>query len=321
MAGVSPDVATRLGTLPEVARAVGVRAGPVGVGTAPVEGGSPDRPEVGIAADPAALAAMVELDVRQGSLDRLNAGTVAVSADQARQDEVHLGDRLPLTFLIGGGRQVEMEVVAVYQRSLTRNGEYLFARSGWDANVADSARADQRVLVTLAPGVPVAQARPALERVLADHPTAELLDVAQYRDRQVGQVTRRIAYLYALLALAVLVAVLGIVNTLVLSVHERSREIGLMRAVGGRRRQMGAAVLQEAVLVAVPGAVFGVLLGVAIGRVVVGTVRFDRDIPFTLPVGWLALVAVGACLAGLLAGVYPATRAGRVVLNDPSAMA
>jgi putative ABC transport system permease protein len=338
--GISPTVAAALGRLPEVATAAGVRAGPIGVRmpTPPGGEGRPagtgsaatasarDQPEGGgrqefaVAADPAALAGIIELDVREGSLDRLAAGTVAVAADQARRDGVHVGDTLPVTFLIGGGRQVDVQVVAVYERALTRNGEYLFAYAGWDPNVAESARVDQRVLVALAPGVTSGQARPALERALADNPTAELLDVAQYRDRQVGQVTRRISYLYALLALAVLVGVLGIVNTLVLSVHERSREIGLMRAVGAHRRQVGTAVLQEAVLIAAPGAVFGVLFGVAIGWVVVGTVRFDQEVIFTVPVVGLALVAAGACVAGLLAGVYPATRAGRIALNDPSAM-
>jgi putative ABC transport system permease protein len=348
--GVSPAVADALRTVPGVAEAVGVRAGPVGIGparqgtdpsttttaAAPPPGAGPRGPkaepglrgpnaepgrqELAVAADPGALARIVELDVGEGSLDRLGPGTVAVAADQARRDGVHLGDRLPLTFLIGGGQQVDAEVVALYDRALTRNGEYLFALGGWDPYVAESARVDQRVLVTLAPGVSREQARPGLEGALAGNPTAELLDVAQYRDRQVGQVSRRISYLYALLALAVLVAVLGIVNTLVLSVHERAREIGLLRAVGTQRRQVGAAVLQEAVLIAVPGAVFGVLFGVAIGAVVVRTVRFDTDIPTTVPVGWLALVAGGACLAGLLAGIYPSVRAGRIALNDPSSM-
>jgi putative ABC transport system permease protein len=79
-------------------------------------------------------------------------------------------------------------------------------------------------------------------------------------------------------------------------------------------------VLQEGVLIAAPGAVIGVLFGVAIGWVVVGTVRLDQEAIFTVPVPWLATVAVGACGAGLLAAVYPATRAGRVALNDPSSM-
>jgi putative ABC transport system permease protein len=243
-----------------------------------------------------------------------------VAVDRAAQDGVEVGDRLPVTFLIGGGRRIDVEVVALYRRSLTRNGEYLFPLSGWDPNVVESARVDQRVLITRAPGVSPEQARSALERALADDPTAELLDVAQYRDRQVGQVTRRISYLYALLALAVIVGILGIVNTLVLSVHERAREIGLMRAVGARRWQVGAAVLQEGVLIAAPGALIGVLFGVAIGWVVVGTVRFDQEALFTVPVLWLAMVAGGSCAAGLLAAAYPAARAGRVALNDPSSM-
>jgi putative ABC transport system permease protein len=336
--GVSPALAGEIARLPEVAASVGVRAGPVGIrppaerdgtgtGTGsgePPAGGpaadGPGRQEFAVAADPLALARIIELGVSDGSLERLGPGTVAVAADQAERDGVRVGDTLPLTFLIGGGRPVEAEVVAIYDRALTRNGEYLFSLAGWDPHVPESARIDQRVLIELAPGVTVPQARPALDAVIAGHPTAELLDVAQYRERQVGQVTQRISYLYALLALAVIIGVLGIVNTLVLSVHERAREIGLMRAVGALRTQVGGAVLQEAVLIAVPGAVFGVGFGVLLGAVVVRTVRFDAELPFTVPFGWLAGVALGACVAGLLAGVYPALRAGRVVLNDPSSL-
>jgi putative ABC transport system permease protein len=329
--GVSPAVAAEIDQLPEVTAAVGVRAGPVGLGPVVSPAGSgepgdgepgtnPPRQEFAVAAEPARLASIVGLEVSAGSLDELGPGTVAVSGDQARRDGVGVGDRLPVTFLIGGGRQLVVEVVAIYERSLTRNGEYLFALSGWDPNVVDSARVDQRVLIDLAPGVTVDQARPVLERALEGIPTVELLDVAEYRERQVGQITLRISYLYALLALSVIIGILGIVNTLVLSVHERAREIGLLRAVGAQRRQVGVAVLQEAVLVAVPGAVFGVAFGLVIGWLVVGTVELDGELPFTVPVTGTVLVALGACVAGLVAGVYPATRAGRVALTDPSAL-
>jgi putative ABC transport system permease protein len=208
-------------------------------------------------------------------------------------------------------------VVAIYDRSLLPNGEYLLDQSFWDANLPPSSRADQRLLITLEPGVAAAAVQPLLEETATGvNPAVEVLDVAGYRERQVGRVMQRITYLYALLALSVIVGILGIVNTLLLSVHERAREIGLLRCVGTRRRQIAGAVLQEAVLVAAPGAVFGVLFGVVVGWAVVRTVRLDMELIFVVPVKLLVIVALASGLAGLLAGLYPAWRAGRTPVSN-----
>lgn len=303
--GISTEVAPALARLPEVKSAAGVRAGRVGIR---------DRPDFAIAVDPVAARGVVDLEVASGSLDRLGPGTVAVARPQADRDGVRVGDRIPVTFVATG--VVEHEVVAIYDRALTRNGEYLFSHAGWDANIPPTARVDARVLVTLQPGVSREAVRPALEAVTADNPAIELLDIGQYRDQQVGQVVRRISYLYALLGLALIIGVLGIANTLLLSVHERTRELGLLRTVGAQGRQLSSAVLQEALVIAALGAVFGVALGVALGWAMVQTLTFDEQILFAVPVGWLTAIAVGSCAAGLVAGLYPARRAARLDVLD-----
>jgi len=303
--GMSPTIAQRLRSVPGVSTVVGIRGGPVGL---------QGRTELAVAADPAALGRVLDLDVTEGSIDRLGPDTVAVAADQARRDGVKVGDRLPVTFIQRGVRT--FEVAAIYERALTRNGEYLFDVGAWDEGVPATARVDRQVLIAAAPGAIGPELREALERAIEDEPTALVLDVAEYRDRQVGQVSQRISYLYALLGLALVVGVLGIANTLLLSVHERRRELGLLRAVGARRRQLGSAVLQEAVLISVPGALFGVLLGIALGWAVTRTVNFDGQLVFAVPWAWLIGVGLGACAAGFVAGLWPSWRAGRLPILD-----
>jgi putative ABC transport system permease protein len=304
--GFSPAVADALRPVPGVAEVVDVRGGPLEVA---------GRRVPAVAADQRALGAVVPLDVSEGSLDRLGPGAIALSRDQADAAGVTVGQRVPLRFL--RGQEAEAEVVAVYERSLTPSGEYLLDQAFWDANLPPSDRTDQRVLITVAPGAAPGEVQGRLvEAATAVNPAAEVLDVAGYRERQVGRVMQRITYLYALLALSVIVGVLGIVNTLLLSVHERAREIGLLRCVGTRRRQIAGAVLQEAVLIAAPGAVFGVLFGVVVGWAVVRTVRLDLEMVFVVPVRLLVIVALASGVAGLLAGLYPAWRAGRMPVSN-----
>jgi putative ABC transport system permease protein len=304
--GISPTIGPALAAVDGVAAASGVRGGPVSV-----DGDD----EFAIAVDPVAAQQIVDLEVRSGSLSQLGIGQVAVAAPQAERDGVQIGDVITVEFVFGGA-VVDHEVVAIYDRSLTRRGEYLFSHAGWDTNVPETAKVDQRVLVTLEDGVDSAAIRPTLDAVLDAHPTAELADIAQYRDQQVGQVVQRISYLYALLGLALIIGLLGIANTLLLSVHERTRELGLLRIVGARRRQLGASVLQEASVIAALGALVGVALGVVLGWAMVQTLTFDDVVLFAVPVGWLVLIAVGSCAAGVVAGLYPAWRAGRLDVLD-----
>jgi len=129
--------------------------------------------------------------------------------------------------------------------------------------------------------------------------------------QQTAQVDTVTVMLYALLALALVIAVLGIVNTLALSILERTRELGLVRALGMRRAQMAGMVAAESVVISVFGALLGLLVGSALGVAVVGA--FEDDIPvLSLPLGTLGVFVVIAALAGVAAAVLPAIRAARV---------
>jgi putative ABC transport system permease protein len=301
--GVSPDVAPTLAALPEVSAASGVRVGQVSVGGVQ---------EFVLAVDPTAAAAIADLDVTEGRLEGLGPDEVAVARAQADTDGVGLGDELVVRFPFGA--EATVTVGAVYERGLTRNGEYLFPHAGWDPNLPSAARVDARVLVALAEDVEPAEAEPVLAAALDPWPGVELLDVATYRDQQVDQVVSRISFLYVLLGLAVVVGLLGIANTLLLGVYERTRELGLLRTVGAATRQLRATVLQEAAVIAALGAVVGVLLGVVLGWAMVDTLRFDDRIAVDVPVLGVLGVAALAVVAGVVAGLVPAWRAGRLDL-------
>jgi putative ABC transport system permease protein len=299
--GVSVDVAPELAALPEVADATGVRVGAVGI---------VDEQEFALAVDPVSAQRIVDLDVTEGSLEDVGLGSVAVARSQAQRDGVTLGDDLKVAFPYGGDTIVR--VVAVYDGALTRNGEYLFSHAGWDPFVPDSSRVDVRVLVRLADGVARDHARAVIEQSAQRWPGVDVLDVGEYRDQQVGQIVSRISFLYVLLGLALIVGLLGVANTLLLGVYERTRELGLLRTVGARRGQLAAAVLQEGAVIAALGATVGVALGVALGWAMVETLPFDDRIHVDVPVLAVAAIAVGAVLAGLVAALLPAWRAGRL---------
>jgi putative ABC transport system permease protein len=152
----------------------------------------------------------------------------------------------------------------------------------------------------------------AVTRALAPYPTAQVQTRAQFEQSQVASVNQLLGLVYALLALAVLIALIGIVNTLMLSVLERTREIGLLRAVGMRRPQVRVMIRAEAVILAAFGAVIGIVVGTLMGLALVTSLRQQGITQTTVPVTSLVLFLVFAALLGLVAAGWPARRAARL---------
>jgi putative ABC transport system permease protein len=148
--------------------------------------------------------------------------------------------------------------------------------------------------------------------VLAAYPTATLQDQAQYKAAQTKGYDTLMNLVYALLALAALIALIGIANTLALSVYERTRELGLLRAVGATRGQLRSMVRAEALVISVFGALEGLVLGAFFGWAVVDAMRSLGATQVYFPVPQLLIVAVLAALAGLLAAIAPSRRAARL---------
>jgi putative ABC transport system permease protein len=260
------------------------------------------------AVDPAAIGTALRLSVTHGRTDDLPGGAF-VTTDQARRYGLSVGDRITVRWPKGGER--ELPVTGVYRESRLLSG-VLVPES---VALPHLEPADAYVaFVTLAPGADEAVARAGLERAVADRPQVVVLSRSEYLDRRLGEVDVLLGVLYALLALAVVVGILGVVNTLALSVLERTREIGLLRALGLTRRQLRSAVRIESALVAVLGGLFGLaggyLLGAMFQRAALRTGLLDAAVPL----GQVALALGALAAAGVLAASWPARRAAR---TDP----
>ena len=170
--------------------------------------------------------------------------------------------------------------------------------------------------MTKAPGISAAQAQTAVRAVTKDFPNVRVQDQAQFRRSQANQIDKLLGLITALLGLAILIALFGIVNTLALSILERTRELGLLRAVGMARRQIRTMVRWEAVLIAVFGALLGTGIGVFFGWAMVRALRNQGISVLSIPAGELAIYVVLAGLLGVAAALIPARRAGSLVPVD-----
>ncbi|MEA2171699.1 MAG: putative transport system permease protein [Solirubrobacteraceae bacterium] len=178
------------------------------------------------------------------------------------------------------------------------------------------ARTVLAALIASAPGASESQVRSELAALLKrDFPTLKPQTRQEFIDAQVGQVNAILYVFYALLALSVIIALFGIVNTLALSVYERTRELGLLRAVGATRRQIRRIVRGEAIITAVMGAILGVAIGVLFG-VLVSRPLGSEGFVLALPYGTLLILLVLGALAGTLAAIGPARRASRIDVLD-----
>jgi putative ABC transport system permease protein len=235
-----------------------------------------------------------------------------VSATYAEERGWTLGDRVRVGF--PDGTTADLAVAAVYDRGAVV-GEKVIDRSLWAAHAGQVA--DDVALVALARGVSPAAGRAAVESATAGDGAPLVRDEAGFVAAEVAPVAGALRVVYALLAVAVVIALMGIANTLSLSVHERTRELGLLRAVGQTRPQLRAMVRRESLLLAAFGAVGGVGLGVYLGWGVVRAIDARADIAtFSLPVVPLGGVLLAGAAVGVLAGIVPAWRAGRLAVLD-----
>jgi putative ABC transport system permease protein len=298
-AGQSPQLAADVAQLPEVQRALGI-----GAGVVLVDGKSKD---VGVL-DPASVRGTLDLDVVDGSMTQLGAEQIAVSKAVADDHEWRLGDPLAVTF--ADGRTERLDVGAIYD-SAALVGNYVIPRATWATHVTQSI--DQLAVVDLKPGVSVEQGRTAIEGVAERYGNPDVLDKQEYADQAAGVVNQALGLIYVLLGLAIVIALMGIANTLSLAVYERTSELGLMRAVGTTRPQMRSMVRWEAVIVSVFGTLSGIAVGAFLGwalfRLANTATGFSS---FAIPTAQLVVIVVVGAIAGVLAGIRPARRAAKL---------
>jgi putative ABC transport system permease protein len=302
--GLPVDLAAQLDALPEVAMATGVRTGVADVVSAD---GASTSAQAYVAVDPAPADAMFDIGVESGDLGALDDHGVLVLADEARARDLELGDTVEFRFVDGSTRP--LTVTGTYANDELA-GKFVVSQALHESTGAD--QYDFSVYVQAAPGVDVQAARAALASVVAGFPNADLMSKAEYTDDMAAQIDPIVNLMYALLALAVGIALFSIANAMALSVHERTHEIGLLRAVGMDRRQTRSAIRWEALLIALVGALSGLLIGVFFGWALSVTLRGEGLTAFSFPLIPLLVIAVLAVAGGVLAATRPASRAARV---------
>jgi putative ABC transport system permease protein len=298
--GIDPAVGRRIDGLPEVGSAVGFRTTSI-----EVDGNA----TAVVAADPARAFDLVDFDPVAGAPGRLGEDAIAVHRDEAAERGVEVGDTVPVVFR-DTGRQ-DLRVGLIYGNDeLLWEGEWFLGLAAFEANVTD--QADWEVFVEGAAGVPLERTRAAVESVVAGYPGVEVQDQQEFGADQTAQVDQMLGLVYALLALAIVIALLGIGNTLALSILERTRELGVMRAVGMTRRQLRSAIRWESVIIALQGTALGLVVGIFVGWALVRALAGEGLTVFALPVPSLVVIVVLAALAGVLAAVLPARRAAHL---------
>lgn len=255
--------------------------------------------------DPDAIGGALSIDFLEGGWDQLDGGIV-VSEDTAESAGLALGDTLDVTFAATGAQQVTVEGIF---DGANIDADWLIGEDTYTANFAGDGIAS--IYVKLADDVSVADARPALEQALAPFPTVQLQDLDEVKQSIADQIDQLLGLLTALLGLSIIIALFGIVNTLGLSVLERTRELGLLRAVGATRPQIRTMVRWESVLIAVLGAGLGLVVGSLFGWMVVKALSDLGISQFVVPGGRLSQAVVMAALAGVLAAIVPARKAAR----------
>jgi putative ABC transport system permease protein len=259
------------------------------------------------AVDPETVEQVAAIDLEEGTTAALTQGSVLVFRDVADEKGLGVGDTVVLAFPATGER--EFLVGGIYGENRLV-GDWLMSVSTYQQLYTE--QLDTFVLVKGAAGVAPAELQRAVSAAVVDYPNVEVQDQAAFREKQAGFIDQMLGLVTALLLFAVLIALFGIVNTLGLSIFERTHEIGLLRAVGMTRRQVRGMIRWESVIIAVFGALLGIAIGISFGYALQQALKPEGLTELEVPRVQLAIYLVLAGLAGILAAVFPARRAARL---------
>jgi putative ABC transport system permease protein len=289
-AGLSPDLAGELSSTPGVDAVTQARISP-----AVVDGSSTDA---FLAFDAGSVHEMVALGSVDGDLASLGADGIAVSAETAAEEGWDIGSAVPVVLPSG---DTTFTVEAIYTSGTDWVGDMFVDLDGLRANGDEL---DYRVYVS--------GDEAAINSIADGYASADVLDKDAFIEVVSSEIDTMLGMFYALLFLAIVIALLGIANTLAVSILERTRELGLLRAVGMSRSQLRSTVRWESIIVAVFGSLLGLASGTFFGWAVVRALADEGIDTLTVPVGSLLIVTGIAAFAGAMAAVLPARRAARL---------
>jgi putative ABC transport system permease protein len=279
----------------------------IGYSSAKVEGVSGDERVSGI--DPNTVGGLVDFEVEDGEgPDELGRNDAVIDRAFGDSEGVGIGDTLAV--LTPTGKRVSFNVIGEVKDNADLLGSFIVTtqalRNDFGYDQAGT------VVAGVAPGADFSATENRVKELVDRRfPIAEAQDTEELKETQREQLNGLLSLIYALLALAVIVSIFGIVNTLALSIHERTRELGLLRAIGMSRRQVRQMVRYEAVITALIGAILGSILGIVFS-VLISRPLADEGFELSFPVGSLLILLVLAAIAGVLAAIGPARRASRL---------
>ena len=296
--GLSADLATTLSNIDGVDDATGI-----GTVLTKIDG----KGRTLIVITPSTIGGNYDIGLVNADYSVLDKDGILVSESLAERENLKVGSIIPITF--GDGVTRDLTVRATYIHN-DLAGDRVISRETFAGTTVSSF--DFSVYITLDKGADTEKVRAALQKSVDEYGQGRLLSREEYIDEQAGQVNQLLGLIYGLLALSVIIAVVGIIITLLLSVFERQREIGLLRAVGMTRSQVRTTVRWESVITSLLGAVLGILLGIGLGWVIVFALRDQGLTSFQIPVGSTIFIMLMSFVVGVLAAVYPAWRATKV---------
>jgi putative ABC transport system permease protein len=264
------------------------------------------------AADPTQLRDVLAPRMAEGSIDDLTDTGIVVDAGEAEDHHIRVGDAVHVLF--AGGKTADLEVQAISDEE-NLLGYYTITRSLYLRSVPQPT--DFMVFGKLDGGArSFDQVKGRIDDVIDEVPTLEVVDRDGFIGNIADQISAFVNFISVLLLLAVVIAIIGIANTLSLSIHERTREMGLLRAVGMNRKQLKSSIRWEAIMIALLGTAVGILLAVVASRGMLQALHSQGLVAYRLPIRFLVFLGILSCLIGVLAAWLPSRRAARLAILD-----
>ncbi len=295
--GLSTSLATDIARLPQVESASGI-------GTIAAKVG--DKGQFLISVSPESVSSVWNFGLIDTDFSKLTSDSIFISRKKAESQMLAVGQKL--TVILPDASVHQLAIAGIYEQR--EFGDYLISKQ-LTAN-STVASFDIGVYIKTKSGVSSSDARSALQKAVDKYGQGTLLNKQEYIDKNSGNVNQLLGLIYGLLFLSIIISIVGIIITLLLSVFERQRELGLLRAVGMTRSQVRTTVRWESIITSLLGAVVGIALGIGLGWVIVFALRDQGLTTFSLPVSSAVVIVILSFIVGVLAAVYPAWRATKV---------
>jgi putative ABC transport system permease protein len=300
--GISPSLALDLNNLPEVEKASGI-----GLITVKLK----DKGQYFTTIDPGTVEGVFDIGLINAKYSDLSTDSVFLSESYSVSKKIPMGSKVIITLSDTTKRTLTVDGLYEFDELA---GNFVVNRSMIGKSLVNNF--DIGVYIVAKNGIPDGEVRGALEKAVKKYGQGTLLSKSEYIDKQSGQVNQLLGLIYGLLMLSVIISIVGIIITLLLSVFERQRELGLLRAVGMTRSQVRTTVRWESVITSLFGAMLGIIMGIGLGWIIVFTLKDEGLTSFKLPIVPTIVIMIMSFIVGLFAAIYPARRATRVNILD-----